>query len=153
RRTAPTRRCGKRWRSSLPGTSCGSCGRKWPSGRGARRMRCGCSTATGAPAARAQAGLEARPQPAATPPTPEPSAKARALLTAAGSAESGAARELLQEALADSPAFVEAAAALYALGGTIPASTVLALQDDGPSLLDLALRLRRAGATPALIAP
>ena len=105
-------------------------------------------------AARAQAGLDSQPQAQAAASTPEPSAKARALFTAAGSAESlAAAKELLEQALSDSPAFVEAAAALYAVGGGFPSSTLQGLQENGPALLDLAVRLRRAGALGTEIAP
>jgi tetratricopeptide (TPR) repeat protein len=105
-------------------------------------------------AARAQAALD--PQAPAPPPAAprEPSAAARALLQQAGSADSvQSAKEMLQQAVDDSPAFVEAAAALYALTGAVPEKTQLALQDDGPGLLDLSARVRRAGGTPGLVAP
>ncbi|HZR07847.1 MAG TPA: hypothetical protein VFA79_04640 [Myxococcales bacterium] len=107
-----------------------------------------------AAAARAQAGLD--PQ-ASAPPVAvprEPGAAARALFQQAGNAESPqAARELLAQALDDSPSYVEAAAALYALTGAVPEKTLLALQDDGPGLLELSTRVRRAGGAPALVAP
>jgi len=107
-----------------------------------------------ASAAAAQAGTGAQapgPGPVAA---HEPSANARALYQQAGSAESpDSARLLLQQALEDSPGFAEAAAALYALGSAVPEKTVETLQDDGPALLDLAERVRRAGGPAALVAP
>jgi len=58
---------------------------------------------------------------------------------------------LLQQALAESPAFVEAAAALYSIEHTVPETTVKALWNDGNGLWQLAqavgaLRSRDAGA-------
>ena len=107
-----------------------------------------------ASAARAQAGLDPQATSRPAPPAHEPSAAARALLQQAGSADSlQAAQDLLTRALDDSPAFVEAAAALYALTGTVPEKTVQALQDDGPALLELASRVRRAGGPLELAAP
>src|SRR5205085_4816045 len=63
------------------------------------------------------------------------------------------ARELLQKVLEDSPAFIEAAGALVALGGSVPDKTVQALQNDGPGLLELAAQARRAGAAPSSVVP
>jgi signal transduction histidine kinase len=84
----------------------------------------------------------------------EPSATARALYQRASSEESlASARLLLDQALEDSPGFIEAAAALYSFGGAIPERTLAALRDDGPALLDLGARVRRAGASPDLVAP
>lgn len=104
-------------------------------------------------AARAQAGLDPQAAPVPLPPK-EPSAAARALMQQVGAADSlQSAREMLEKAVDDSPAFVEAAAALYALAGAVPEKTLQALQDDGPALLDLAARVRRAGGPPALVAP
>src|SRR5439155_25399452 len=48
---------------------------------------------------------------------------------------------------------IEAAAALVALGGSVPEKTVQALGEDGPGLLDLAAQVRRAGSGPAVVAP
>src|SRR5262249_53359760 len=106
-----------------------------------------------AAAAAAQAGGEAQPSgPGA--PVREPSAGARTLYQQAGSAESPeSARRLLEQALEDSPAFFEAAAALYALSGTVPERTLDALRDDGTALLELAARVRRAGGSAVLVAP
>ena len=53
---------------------------------------------------------------------------------------------MLEQALADSPAFVSAALSLYALTGTVPEATVSALQDDGPGLWALAAGVRKLGA-------
>jgi tetratricopeptide (TPR) repeat protein len=105
-------------------------------------------------AARAQADLDPQAPAPAVAPAREPSAAARALLQQAAGADSPqGARELLTQAVDDSPAFVEAAAALYALGGSVPEKTLLALQDDGPGLLELSARVRRAGGAAALVAP
>ena len=54
-------------------------------------------------------------------------------------------RDLLEEALADSPGFVAAAVSLYALGGTVPQATIDALHDDGPGLWALADGVRKLG--------
>src|SRR6266436_1854875 len=107
-----------------------------------------------ASAAAAQAGTGAQaPGPGAIA-AHEPSANARALYQQAGSAESPeSARLLLEQALEDSPGFAEAAAALYALGSAVPEKTLETLRDDGPALLDLADRVRRAGGPAALVAP
>jgi tetratricopeptide (TPR) repeat protein len=85
----------------------------------------------------------------------EPSPRARMLFTQASAPEilPLAARELLLLALEDSPAYIEAAGALVALGGTVPDSTVQALQKDGQGLLELASQARRAGAADAIVAP
>jgi len=64
----------------------------------------------------------------------------------------GMGRELLEQALADSPAFVPAAVSLYALTGNVPAATVLALHDDGPGLWALAAGVRKLGRTNAAAA-
>jgi tetratricopeptide (TPR) repeat protein len=61
----------------------------------------------------------------------------------------GLGRELLEQALADSPAFVPAAVSLYALTGNVPAATVEALHDDGPGLWALAAGVRKLGKTSA----
>jgi len=57
----------------------------------------------------------------------------------------GLAPNLLEQALHESPAFVDAAAMLYALGGPVPKSTVDALWADGTLLLDLARKVRVLG--------
>jgi tetratricopeptide (TPR) repeat protein len=107
--------------------------------------------------ARAQAGLGVV-QSAETVKLPlsrEPSQEARLLFQQAGSPNEPpeGARELLQKALDDSPAFIEAAAALVALGGAVPARTVESLNDDGAGLLELAAQVRRSGGAPAQIVP
>jgi tetratricopeptide (TPR) repeat protein len=105
-------------------------------------------------AARAQVDLDPQAPAPAVAQSREPSVAARALLQQAAGADSvQTARELLTQAVDDSPAFVEAAAALYALGGAVPEKTLLALQDDGPGLLELSARVRRAGAAASLVAP
>jgi tetratricopeptide (TPR) repeat protein len=107
-----------------------------------------------ASAATAQAGSEVTKPNAEAPPKREPTANARALHQQASGAESPEdARRLLEEALDDSPAFVEAAAALFSFGAPVPERTVEALRDDGSALLDLASRVRRAGGPAALVAP
>jgi len=106
-----------------------------------------------AAAAAAQAGGEAQPSGPGSA-IREPSTGARTLYQQAGSAESPeSARRLLEQALEDSPAFVEAAAALYALSGSVPERTLEALRHDGTALLELAARVRRAGGSAALVAP
>ena len=74
---------------------------------------------------------------------PEPSAKARQLFQDAQSWMGMDAPEmappLLQQALAESPHFVEAAAALYAIDHVVPEATVKALWNDGQGLWQLAL--------------
>jgi len=57
----------------------------------------------------------------------------------------GMGRDLLEEALADSPGFVAAALSLYALGSTVPQATIDALHDDGPGLWALADGVRQLG--------
>ena len=57
----------------------------------------------------------------------------------------GMGRDLVEEALADSPGFVAAALSLYALGGTVPQATIDALYDDGPGLWALADGVRKLG--------
>jgi tetratricopeptide (TPR) repeat protein len=110
-------------------------------------------------AGRLEALAHAQPErsqvPSALPATREPSAQARALVAQASAPDvtPETARSLLQQALADSPAGIEAAAALVALGGVVPEATVQVLQNDGAGLLELAMRTRRSGASPAMIAP
>jgi tetratricopeptide (TPR) repeat protein len=55
------------------------------------------------------------------------------------------ARDLLHQALLDSPAYVEAAATLYALTGQVPERTLKALWYDGEGLLELARKVKAAG--------
>ncbi len=57
----------------------------------------------------------------------------------------GMGRDLVEEALGDSPGFVAAAVSLYALGGTVPQATIDALHDDGPGLWALADGVRKLG--------
>ena len=57
----------------------------------------------------------------------------------------GMGRDLVEQALADSPGFVAAAVSLYALGGTVPQATIDALHDDGPGLWALADGVRKLG--------
>ncbi len=88
---------------------------------------------------------------APAPHAPAPSDRARALVQEAEDwidvgDPIGLGRELLEQALADSPAFVSAALSLYALTGTVPDATVAALQDDGPGLWALASGVRKLGA-------
>jgi tetratricopeptide (TPR) repeat protein len=83
--------------------------------------------------------------------TPAPSDKARGLVQEAEDwidvgDPIGLGREMLEQALADSPAFVSAALSLYALTGAVPEATVSALQDDGPGLWALAAGVRKLGA-------
>ncbi len=82
---------------------------------------------------------------------PAPSEKARGLVQEAEDwidvgDPIGVGREMLEQALADSPAFVSAALSLYALTGSVPEATVSALQDDGPGLWALAAGVRKLGA-------
>jgi len=89
--------------------------------------------------------------PAAPSRAPAPSEKARALVQEAEDwidvgDPIGLGREMLEQALADSPAFVSAALSLYALTGAVPDATVAALQDDGPGLWALAAGVRKLGA-------
>ncbi|HYS10393.1 MAG TPA: tetratricopeptide repeat protein [Myxococcales bacterium] len=106
-----------------------------------------------AAAAAAQTGGDAQP-PARGSGAKEPSANARILYQQAGTADSPeSSRRLLEQALEDSPAFVEAAAALFSVSGAVPERTLDALRDDGTALLELAARVRRAGGSPALVAP
>jgi len=73
----------------------------------------------------------------------EPSTKARQLFQDAqswiGMEAPEMAPPLLQQALAESPGFVEAAAALYAIEHAVPEPTVKALWNDGQGLWQLAL--------------
>ena len=59
----------------------------------------------------------------------------------------GLGRELLDQALADSPGFVAAAVSSYALTGKLPAATLEALKNDGPGLWALAAGVRKLGQT------
>ncbi|HEY7371709.1 MAG TPA: tetratricopeptide repeat protein, partial [Polyangia bacterium] len=59
----------------------------------------------------------------------------------------GLGRELLDQALADSPGFVAAAVSSYALTGKLPPATLEALKDDGPGLWALAAGVRKLGQT------
>jgi tetratricopeptide (TPR) repeat protein len=74
---------------------------------------------------------------------PEPTAKARQLLQDAlswmGMEAPEMAPPLLQQALAESPGFVEAAASLYAIEHTMPEATIRALWNDGEGLWRLAV--------------
>ena len=105
--------------------------------------------------ARAQGGLPGQIAAAAPPPPPAPSPQARALFQQAGAVNTPpeSAKDLLTRAIADSPAFIEAAAALFALTGAAPDSTAQALQGDGPGLLELAAQVRRAGGPAAAVSP
>ena len=88
-----------------------------------------------------------------SPPAPrgaEPSEHARALYQQAEEwidvgDPIGMGRELVEQALSDSPGFVAAAVSLYALGGAIPPATVDALQNDGAGLWALADGVRKLG--------
>ncbi len=51
-------------------------------------------------------------------------------------------RDLVEQALAESPGYVEAAVSAYALTGHVPPETVAALWDDGPALWALASGIR-----------
>ena len=84
------------------------------------------------------------------PPSREPSQQARALFQQATGPD---AKDALAKAIDDSPGFIEAAAALVALGGSVPDKTVQALWNDGPGLLELAAQVRRAAAPPAIVMP
>lgn len=102
----------------------------------------------------AQAG-----QPVATS-SPVPTGKARELFQEAQRWIDEDAPELavplLSQALAESPAFVEAAAANFSLTGKVPSATVKALWSDGPSLAHLAelvLGQRADGTTQAMVLP
>jgi tetratricopeptide (TPR) repeat protein len=59
----------------------------------------------------------------------------------------GLGRELLEQALADSPGFVAAAVSSFALSGKLPQPTLDALRDDGPGLWALAAGVRKLGQT------
>jgi tetratricopeptide (TPR) repeat protein len=91
---------------------------------------------------------------------PPPSAKAQALFDDAlrllGGDTPEAARVPLGEAVADSPAYIEAAISFFALTGEVPAATVQALSSDGEALVHLAteaLRARPDAATTELARP
>ena len=128
RRSAPTRRCATRSRWSRAGPTCASCA---TSSRG------------GAP----RASTEARPGRATV-----PSEIARGLYQQAEEwirvgDPVGLGRELLDQALADSPGFVAAAVSSYALTGKLPPATLEALKNDGPALWALASGVRKLGQT------
>jgi tetratricopeptide (TPR) repeat protein len=59
----------------------------------------------------------------------------------------GLGRELLDQALADSPGFVAAAVSSYAISGKLPPPTLEALKNDGPGLWALAAGVRKLGQT------
>jgi len=59
----------------------------------------------------------------------------------------GLGRELLDQALTDSPGFVAAAVSSYALTGRLPPATLEALKNDGPGLWALASGVRKLGQT------
>jgi tetratricopeptide (TPR) repeat protein len=108
--------------------------------------------------ARRRAALSVAPPPARG---AGPSEKARALYQEAEEwidvgDPAGLGRDLLQQALADSPGFVAAALSMYALSGAVPPATVAALHDDGPALWALASGVRKLGkgqAADALVRP
>ncbi len=54
----------------------------------------------------------------------------------------GLGRDLVEQALAESPGYVEAAVSAYALTGRVPPETIAALWDDGPALWALASGIR-----------
>src|SRR6185436_2649146 len=57
----------------------------------------------------------------------------------------GLGRDLVLQALAESPTYVEAAVTAYALTGQVAPETVTGLWDDGPALWALAAGVRRLG--------
>ena len=92
--------------------------------------------------------------------SPPPSNKARDLLDEAQRWIDQDAPEmaevLLAQALSDSPQFVEAAAASFALSGKVPEACIKAIWNDGPALARLATLLlgsRSDAATAALVKP
>jgi Flp pilus assembly protein TadD len=97
---------------------------------------------------------------AAAPSSPAPTNKAREFFQEAQRWIDEDAPELavplLSRALAESPAFVEAAVANFNFAGKVPSETVKALWSDGPSLAhlsELVLGLRADGATQAMVLP
>ena len=90
--------------------------------------------------------------PAVVPPRPPPTARAQALFEEAqrlaGTDDTAAARAALAQALAESPAFVEAAALFFALSGEVPAPSVRALWNDGEALVRLATEAVRGRGDP-----
>ncbi len=92
--------------------------------------------------------------PRATPGVVEPSSTAQRLfgeaqlLLEAEPIDKQAVQRLLDQALRDSPTYLEAALAWYALEKTIPERTVRALWNDGPRLLGLYRELTRAEPPP-----
>jgi len=103
---------------------------------------------------------QAQPGQPAAPSSPAPTGKARELFQEAQRWIDEDAPELavplLSQALAESPAFVEAAAANFALTGKVPSATVKALWSDGSSLAhlsELVLGQRADGATQAMVLP
>ena len=94
------------------------------------------------------------------PESPAPSSKARGLLDEAQRWIDQDAPEmaevLLAQALADSPQFVEAMAAGFALSGKVPQASLKAIWNDGPALARLATLLlgaRSDATTAALVRP
>jgi tetratricopeptide (TPR) repeat protein len=89
----------------------------------------------------------------APPPTPRgggPSEHARALFQEAEEwievgDPAGMGRDLVEQALTDSPGYVAAAVTGYSLSGTVPEATVAALWDDGPGLWALLTGVRSLG--------
>jgi len=112
-------------------------------------------------AAQARARLaESGPRGAPQRPAAEPAPEARELLRRAQEfiakperTDDEQASELLQQALSASPAFVEAAATLYSLTEAVPETTVQALWDDGPALLELAAQIQRIRARAPIVRP
>ena len=103
---------------------------------------------------------QALPGQASTSTLPVPSAKARELFREAeGWIDDDApelAEPLLSQALAESPAFVDAAAVAFSLTGKVPEPTVRALWGNGPALArlcELVLAQRGGTATDALVRP
>src|SRR5262249_60527008 len=87
---------------------------------------------------------------AAVRPSRAPSPQARAMFQQATGPD---ALETLTKIIDDSPGYIEAAAALVAVGGSVPEKTVQALWSDGAGLLELAAQVRRAGAPPSVGMP
>jgi tetratricopeptide (TPR) repeat protein len=57
----------------------------------------------------------------------------------------GLGRDLVEQALAESPGYVAAAVTAYSITGAVPQATIAALWDDGPALWALASGVRRLG--------
>ena len=99
--------------------------------------------------AQRRAGLAA---PAPASPAAGPSDRARSLFQEAEEwievgDPAGLGRDLLDQALADSPGFVAAAVTGYSLRGSVPEATVAALWDDGPALWTLVTGVREVAGT------